>query len=328
MKLLVSHLSALRYWRSANALEVASARPSRVRSLSDGVSGVRDVRRMAPKDHGFVMGEDCPLDVLVGSPVRRRASKEIAPHVWRGGVVEGSFACIAENVYVSTPEFTFLQLAGTLDVVELARLGNELCGTYNLRRGARFTERDTPLTTRSRLARYVARSKGSHGAGKALRALRWVCDRCASPQETNMVLALCLPKRMGGYGLPLPEVNPRVDVGKRLGTYVDGEYYYPDAMWVREVRGRRVRVTVEYDSHEWHDEAADAERTRIRRNAFKTMGILVTSINRSQMRDGAKFLSAARQVARDLGIWREEPSLSMISACDRLLYRLANESVW
>ena len=327
MKLLVSHLSALRYWRSANDLDVELAKPCRVRSATGSTSSIKDVRLLSPRELGLIMSEDHPLDILVGDSNSRRQSAELAPHVWTGQIPGGAFARIAQSVYVSSPEFMFLQLAGTLDAVELARLGNELCGTYSLRLGERFTERNHPLTSKAKLAGMVKRAKGLYGAGKANEALRWICDKSASPQETNTLLALCLPKRLEGYGLPLPELNPKVKVGERLREYLNGEYYYPDAMWTKVVRGKRIRITVEYDSHEHHDSDVDAEHTRIRRNEFKTMGFLVTSINRSQMNDPNQFLYAARQIARDLGIWRAKPTITEISSCGDLLRRLAEERI-
>ncbi len=149
-----------------------------------------------------------------------------------------------------------------------------------------------------------------------------------SPQETNMLLALCLPRREGGYSLPLPELNPSLPVGSRMQKYVEGSVYSPDCLWKRKVRDKWMSITAEYDSSEHHDEAVDAEQTRIRRNAFKTMGYLVTSVNRTQLKSGDKFQYPARQIARDLGLRRPQPSISEISKSDELLQRLRNETVF
>ena len=327
-KLLVSHLSALRYWRSANDLEVAKAKVSRVNTIAGSITSVKQARTLAPANHGLIMSEEYPLDILVPSARKRLYAKRLSPHAWSGPVPPGAFRRIANGLYISSPEFVFLQLAGTLDVIELARLGNELCGTYNLRRNAKSTKRNKPLTTKAKIERLVNRAKGAFGATKAKQALRWVCDNSNSPQETNMLLALCLPKSLGGYSLPLPTLNPKIQVGERLVEYLGDKYYYPDALWVRTIRGKRVNVTVEYDSHEYHDEESDAERTRIRRNEFNTMGYRVTSINKSQMQDGVAFLRAARQIARDLGIWRKAATITEISACGTLLSKLADEQVF
>ena len=327
MKLLVSHLSALRYWRSANDLEVAASAPARIRTTRGCVNNLKDALLIEPRSHGLIMNEDYPLEILVDSREARRPSKCLLPRVWSGDLPYGAMSRIADGIYVSSPEFVFLQLANLLDIVELARLGNELCGTYNLRMGEHFTQRSEPLTTKARIAAFVSRAKGSHGVAKARKALQWVCDGSASPQETNVLLALCLPRRFGGYGLPLPQLNPEIEVAERLVAYVDGEVFRPDYLWERVRHGVRMRITAEYDSHEHHDTAGDAEATRIRRNSFKTMGILVTSINRSQLRDPEAFLRAARQIARDLGIWRPEPDMSEVLACGDLLGKLSGERV-
>ncbi len=328
MKLLVSHHTALRYWRSATELEVKVAKPTRIATTKGSVASVKDAKYLAPADHGLVVNDKAPCDVLVYDADSRRPAATLVPHVWSGPVPAGAFVRIAEGIFVSTPEFVYLQLAGTLDEVECARLANELCGYYNLRRYEHFTQRIAALTSKARLTNMVNRSKHCYGATKALAGLRWVCDNSRSPQETNVLLALCLPKRMGGMGLPLPKLNPQIELGGRLSSYVEEGKYFPDLMWERQVRGKSVRVVVEYDSHEYHDEESDAEHTRIRRNEFKTVGMLVTSINRSQMKDAQSFIKAGRQIARDLGLWRKEPDTKQVSACQDLLDKLANETVF
>ena len=329
MKLLVSHMSALRYWRSASALEIELTKPCRLRSARRGASGLRDVLEFRPKDEGFIMSDDFPLDVLVLSNEARRRSGTIAPHQWSAGLAYGSFVRLRgdSDIYVSTPEFVFAQLANELNDVELARLGNELCGKYSLAAGSGFTERSKSLTTKAKLSRYVNRMPESSAQQRALKALAWVADGCASPQETNLLLVLCLPTRLGGFGLPLPMVNPKLKVSKRLQKYVEGSMYKPDFAWRITVNGKRTVVTVEYDSHEHHDSEEAAEATRIRRNDFKTMGALVTSINRSQLEDARRLEVAVRQIMRDLGQYRKPLTTRQLYKTDDLLAQLAVETV-
>ncbi len=328
MKLLVSHLTALRYWRAATELEVEVAKPSYITTTRGSVASVKDAKLLAPADHGLVVNDEAPCDVLVHDTANRRPAATLMPHVWSAPVPTGAFLSISDGIYVSTPEFVYIQMAGLLDEVECARLGNELCGNYNLRRYGHFTQRTKALTSKAKMANMVNRAKHCYGATKALAGLRWVSDGSRSPQETNVLLALCLPRRMGGMGLPLPKLNPQINLGGRLASYVKEGKYYPDLMWERRIQGKIVRVVVEYDSHEHHDEELDAEHTRIRRNEFKTVGMMVTSMNRSQMKDAESFMKAGRQVARDLGLWRKTPSMEQESACQKLLDKLANETVF
>ena len=325
MNLYVSHMSAMRYWRQSEGL--ATSLRTKARSLANAMPSVKDARKLRPREHGLIMSEQCPLDVLVGNKDVRRYATEFRPHLWTGDVPVHAFRKIAPSLYISTPEFVFLQLAPLFSVEELAQIGNELCGGYYLLGKGGFKEHEDlrTLTTRAKLAEFVSRMHGARGTARARQALRWVADNCNSPQETNSLLALCLPRRRGGWSLFMPEVNKSVSVGKRLARYVGGETYTPDFMWERTVGGKVLRITGEYDSHEHHDEDSAAEKTRIRRNDMKAMGYLVTSINRSQLRRASEFRYPARQIARDLGLYRPVPDEETLSRQDELLTLLRRE---
>lgn len=323
MKLFVSHLSALRYWRQADGLSTGSR--AKVSTLSNAITSTKDVKIIDPRKYGLIMSADHPLHVLVSSIERRRYAKELKPHLWSRDVPAGAFLRIAPNLYVSTPEFAYLQLATSLSLVELAQVGNELCGGYFLLATSGFVERESPITSRSKLTAFVQQNANVRGARKALKALSWVADHCNSPMETNTLLALCLPSRLGGWALRMPEVNKSVPVAKRMRRYVGGSNYTPDFLWEIEVGDKIIRVTAEYDSHEHHDEESDAEHTRIRRNDMKAMGYLVTSINKSQMQSASLFQFPARQIARDLGLYRPVPSRETLKKQNELLRLLARE---
>lgn len=296
--------------------------------MSGAVSSVKDVRKIAPAEYGFIMNDEYPLDVLVSSRDNRRPASSLQPHMWTSKFPRGSFRQVADDLFVSTPEFVYVQLAAFLDHVELSRLALELCGTYRLSRYEHFAGNCPQLSSATKLSNFAGRATGVRGSKKGLQALRWVADGSASPQETIMMLALCLPQRCGGYGLAVPELNPSIPVSSRMRPYVEGDVYSPDCLWKRKVSGHTIRVTAEYDSDECHGTPEDAERTRIRRNAFKTLGYLVTSINRLQMKTAFDFQYPARQIARDLGLYRRELGISDLSYRDDLLRQLRNETVF
>ena len=328
--LFISHLSALRYWRRDEGLGTSELVEGL--SLDNATKSVRDCNRLlsAKMDTDAFpmhMSEGNPLYVLVGCKGARRYASTLVPRVWQGPVPANAFRRIGPHIYVSSPEFVFVQMASTLSIVELAQLGNELCGGYYLQRVSGFGEHTDkqPLTSRADLKRFALCVATARGAKKALRALRWVCDRCNSPMETNVLLMLCMPSRMGGWQLPLPAVNKPIEVGKRLARYVGGRLYAPDFMWEVHKAGKRAYVTAEYDSSEHHDDADDAQHTRIRRNDMKVMGYLVTSINASQVADANRFQLPARQIARDLGIYRRPLSPQRLLKQNQLIWQLRQE---
>lgn len=341
MKLVISHYSALRYWRFIGTeveTELLSTipqygsdkwpRPSRAKSLADATSSVKIARTFDPESHDFYMSDQYPLDVLVSKRDDRRPATQINPHIWSTRLPYGSLCLVTDNLYVCSPEFVFLQLAPSLDEARRVQLATELCGTYSLIKGERFRQRTMPLTSKTNLENFVARAERAPGVAKARAALRWTQDNSRSPMETIMFLLLCLPTRLGGYGLPLPKLNPKVDVGTRMASFVSDPYYRPDCLWEKKINDSTILVTAEYDSHEYHDKEQDAEHTRIRRNNFKTLGYLVTSINKSQVRKASEFQYPARQIARDLHLRRKEPEISELSRTDDLIKLLFAEEVW
>lgn len=323
--LFVSHISALRYWRQPEG--TAMGKRSRARSLAKAITSVKEARRLMPAEQGLIMKPDYPLHVLVPGVASRRYAKGFQPHVWQGEVPYGAFLKIAPNIYVSSPEFVFVQLASQYSLVELAQIGNELCGGYYLNAISGFEQRpsNTPLTSRRKLLAFIDKVPKARGAKKARRALEWVADHCNSPQETIGLMALCLPPRRGGWSLPMPDVNKTVRVGKRMAKYVGGSTYTPDYMWKAVIGGKTVHVAGEYDSSEHHDEDQAAENTRIRRNDMKSLGYLVTSINKSQIARAELLQYPARQIARDLGIYKPPPNREALAKQNELLALLRQE---
>lgn len=131
-----------------------------------------------------------------------------------------------EGVLVTTPEQTFCDLAGTLDLVDLVILGDSL-----VRKKA---------TTTAALVAATVRWTGPHRA-RARRAADLVRERVDSPMETRVRLMLLFA------GLPEPIVN--LQVGD------DGVTFRLDLAWPE------LRLAVEYDgrhhaedTHQWgHD---------------------------------------------------------------------------
>lgn len=163
---------------------------------------------LARAGFGRALAED-QVHLLVPSSIgARRAGKGVRTSVWSAPLTAGSFLTCGSGVYLSSPEFTFLQMATRLDDVSLVMLGMELCGTYRLRSCGAVI--DLPqVTTVERLRSYLSRMTGAPGARKAREALGYVANGSTRPADTAFCLMFCLPTRMGGYALPLPRLGTR-----------------------------------------------------------------------------------------------------------------------
>lgn len=235
-----------------------------------------------------------PIHVLVASPSARRRSRAMASHSWTGGLPHGAFVRVARDVHVCSPELSFVQAASTMGLVPLVELGDELCGTYALCPGLEdgFRCRDGPLTTRARLVRAVGEVAGATGAKRARSALRHVMERSASPMETVLAMLLCLPRRLGGYGLPRPELNARIDTGGDARALTGKACFLGDLYW------RADRLDVEYDSTSWHSGERSLRSDSARRNGLASMGIDVLSVTSDQVFDVRRLDAVARLIAR------------------------------
>ncbi len=238
-----------------------------------------------------------PVDLLVGSAAARRNARGRDCRVWGGGLPFHAFVPLGDGVYLSRPEFVFLQLAASLDDVGLMLLGYEMCGFYAVgREGMARSDRCRPLTTVNGTRRFLA-SIGPRvrGLDRARRALRLVADRAASAGETATVALLCTKRVYGGYGIPLPSMNARVEIPPRLrellgGTPLTCDAYWPDA-----------RFALEYDGRLDHEGARNVARDYTRASRMLAIGIGVETMTRRELFDPNRFDKTARRVARHIG---------------------------
>ncbi len=152
-----------------------------------------------------------------------------------------------------------------------------------------------PLVSIGRLRRYAELARGFYGRDRALRALKYVVPGSASPMETALVMLLCLPCSLGGYGLPLPVMNYHVGQNMPRDSIAGKEYYVCDLYWPD------VGLDVEYDSdlcHTGPDRIADDSA---RRGALKELGIDVITVTWQQIRSLRSMDALARLIARLLG---------------------------
>ena len=271
-----------------------------------------------------------PLHILVPTALKNTQTDTLIPHVWADGVPTRAFIEVEPGVFLSTPAFTFLQMATELTCVELIQLAMQFCGFYSP--GPAFGRGTDPISSDTRLAklhrtmvatasvfdidpvcstkmleRFIGRSKGFRGVKQARAALNMALDHSASHMETDLYLLFCLPVRMGGYGLPKPVLNPKVIVEQASGPSV----CYPDQFW------SGFSIDVEYDSNAEHCGPSAHYRDSKRMVAIVCNRITYLSISTGQLYSVSDFDNAARGLARMLKhrvrytnvAWREERRL-------------------
>lgn len=294
MDMLIGYESALQYWRTVG--------PRFLRGYDARQSATRRARRAAASKERPALSEGnrcpagctLPLKTLVGDPGSRTRTPSMISCFW-SEIPERSFIDAGEGFLVSTPEFCFLQMANRLPVAQLVLLGYELCGTYTLIGTGPAPQRNAPLTTVAKLRAFVEGAANARGRKSALRALRYVLDRSASPMESALAMLLSLPYNLGGYGLAQPSLNFHVDVPPRFRKLADRAYCECDLCWPE------ARLAVEYDSKLHHASPKRQESDARRRSTLISLGFTVITVSRSQVMDSGSFNRLAHQLAKLLG---------------------------
>lgn len=290
MEIFLCTESALAVWRSPLGDMLRGQPPRRLRTLP--ADTITPPLSMLDALHALCPGAD-PIDVLVGSPNTVRKTPGFRTHVWSRPLPDGAFIRVDDAISVASPNFCLLQLAARMDPAEHIQVGFELCSTYSLLPyGTGFVTRDTPLTSRNSVLRYLDALPGAYGVKKARRNLRWLSDRAASPMETRLALQLQLPTQLGGYRFPRAELNHRYELSARARRETGTRYFKGDVCWPS------LDMLMEYNSDAFHTGpdriAADARRM----NSLIDRKLTPFVVTKQQLLDVREFDKVVRQLHR------------------------------
>lgn len=107
-------------------------------------------------------------------------------------------------------------------------------------------------------------------------------------------MTLCLPYALGGYGLPMPQLNHRIDLDARARRIAGRGYLVCDLYWPE------ARLDMEYDG-EPHVDAERAAKDSMRRDALLSMDVTVITVTKWQLSDGGEMNALAHVVAGRVG---------------------------
>ncbi|MBR3258261.1 MAG: hypothetical protein IKF96_04645 [Eggerthellaceae bacterium] len=290
MPIVLSHASAFRFWRRFAGDTRMLRRVRRPKAMEEPLNLTPSLAEELAV-LGFTFPEDERLHLLFATPALRSRVAHVASHVFADALPEGSLVRLSERVLVASPELAFAQMAESFTFERETMAGMELCGTYAIMPDNSLRER-APLANAEGLASFAASLMGPRS--KAVRATRYVLDGAASPMEAKLALLLCLPTTRGGYGLPLPELNARIDLGEDSRKLYDAAFCRADLFW------REAGLDVEYDGRASHD--GDAHTVDVaREQALEARGISVTRLTFAQIESPEAFDVVAKTLGRRLG---------------------------
>lgn len=239
-----------------------------------------------------------PLHIMVDRSVARRCPDSLAPHYSESTLPRGSYIEVSKDLFIASPELTFVQMASKIEAGKLAAIGYELCGRYSIQAASQrgFTER-LPITTPRRIASFAERATRVAGAPMARSLARHLLANSASPAETQIAALLTLPKNKGGFGLPKPLLNMPLEVRGEAARLTHKHKLIGDAVWPDK------KLIVEYDGKQDHLGPAKLAEDVERRDALRAMGYSVIVVTARQLYNAEAFREITKMIASELG-WR------------------------
>lgn len=308
--LVFSHTTALSYWNGHGGAALCKPLPpGRGRAAFAQTSGASslDVAR-AFDAYPQLARLPRPVELLVKDHASHRRGACATFRTWQSCLPPRSLVEIeggadarpspGDRLYVSTPEFAFLQMARELNGVELALLGYELCGVYS---NGGASERQAPLTDPGRLSAFLEKARGAHGSSRALKALRGLAAGSRSPRESQIALLACLPRSDGGFGLRTPKLNVPIELDAGGRSVLHQKRIVPDLYWPD------MRIAVEYDSRSFHAGEGPSEHDAHKRMVYHLMGIEALTITNGQFKDFSAMVKILEGLAGRLG-QRQRPA--------------------
>lgn len=300
--LILSHISAYEYWRSALSVNAESRIGIK---LVQGHPGIPSRAIKTPAE---------AKRFLFDSPAIKQLSPSTPIHVFRPNKAQGRISSriclhkapahhsainafsVEDGLGVTSPELCFLQLSALLDLPNLILAGCELCAKfrYPIDESERLVKA-TPATTPQSITRFLDSHPSSYGIRKARRALKSIIPLAASPAEITLALLLSLPCSLGGYGLPKPSLNEEVRLAKSARRLTPKGYFCTDLYW------RDMKLDVEYDGQLDHSSHADRSNDANRANILDLMGITVLRITRDQLFSRKNMDANVAVIAKRLG---------------------------
>lgn len=319
-----SSLELIRYLRSVNGSDGLEGAMVRKRILNDAINTVRGIRELDAAAQGWLSHVNPPIRAFVADKSRGTSTKQLVTRVFGQDVPYGAFLNLGHGVCICTPAFTFMGLAPSMSAPKLLQVGMEFCGSYSRWRlappampGISQTASDEdrhctygvpPVLNAKRLEAFIEHKAGLRGVVSARGAVRWLANYSASPMETAVYLLLCLPRRLGGYGLPRPALNPKLTISNPDGPKVR----YPDLFWLGP------NIDVEYNSDSSHS-GTWARYHDSRREVELTVGdVRVLPLTRAQLMDVDGFDDFAHGLRRMLGVRSRTPDANWSTRRDKL----------
>ena len=264
------------------------------------------------------------VDLLIRDLNSASTRENVALHICNSKVPSSSLLPIGADLkgFVTSPEFTYLQIASKLDFIGTILAGSALCSDYFLNqdgRGGVSQRQNGPLTNRAAIAKFLFTQGRKHGIIPAKRALQYIVEKARSPREASLALLLCLPYNLGGFNLGTVELNRPIELENRYGEKIPR---IPDlTIQLKDKRKKQATVLLDYDPAVTHAGGQRVMRDLDRENELVT-GVQCPhfSVSGEMLKSFSSVQGLVRQIRESTGIVARDTTISDLEDRQRALW--------
>jgi len=317
MMIYLANISAGMYWNSLIRESEAALQVPHCTPFEDCPTSPSEIDPLWYS--GLIEGVPCRFERLhleVPSKHLRIMRSQFKYAVRTNTIPSKSYVQINERACVACPEYSIMQLANVLEFPQLIAYICELTGTYRLSWDCerRIMSDASPITSIQKCKQFFGQADGVYGVKKARRALKYATDGCASPMETELFIMLTLPKSMGGFGFPKPDMNACIQIPHKHQGYLGQASISPDMLWGN--------VALEYDSRLTHSSYEQINKDIRRANTLSALRIDSLSVRTEDMQNAASLARLLNVLASKLKRPRFIVDGQAATACNHLLASL------
>ena len=238
-----------------------------------------------------------PLKLAVGSKKDVRSSDIAKAHAIESLRNVDEFIFINSSLAVASPALCTVAGTNCKDDIGTAISIARACSSYAISQGKIFVQTNS-LVNKAGLAECA--NKLQHSPSLVLRShaastmtmLPFVTENLCSPRELALQLLLCLPKRLGGFGLTVPTANKAMNLNSVQSSICGRKYLVPDLFW------EKAALDVEYNGYEYHSYQDQIESDKTRRAALKLAGIEVIEVDDAIISSVGETRKVANRIAQ------------------------------
>ena len=264
------------------------------------------------------------VDLLIRDLNSASTRENVALHICNSKVPPSSLLPIDADLkgFVTSPEFTYLQIASKLDFIGTILAGSALCSDYFLNQdghGGVSQRQNGPLTNRAAIAKFLSTQGRKRGIIPAKRALQYIVEKARSPREASLALLLCLPYNLGGFNLGTVELNRSIELENRYGEKITR---IPDlTIQLKDKRKKQATVLLDYDPAVTHAGNQRVMRDLDRENELVT-GVQCPhfSVSGEMLKSFSSVQGLVRQIRESTGIVARDTTISDLEDRQRALW--------